>query len=225
MKGLLNKLYQDKVVKSQIVYDTMLQVDRADFIEKDPYCDDSQYLGYHVVISAPHMHAYALEYLYPSLKNFINFNPKNFRFLDIGSGSGYLTVCLSKLIKDQGTVIGIEHIPELFQKGKNNINKHHKNLLDEKKIILLNCDGRNGCKELGPYQLIHVGAAAEKIPKILVDQLAKGGRMFIAIGLDPNDQWIYVVDKDLYGNITAKKTISVCYVLLTTKEKQLRGEC
>ena len=225
MKGLLNKLYQDKVVKSQIVYDTMLQVDRADFIEKDPYCDDSQYLGYHVVISAPHMHAYALEYLYPALKNFLNFNPKNFRLLDIGSGSGYLTVCLSKLIKDQGTVIGIEHIPELYQKGENNIKKHHKNLLDEKKIILLNCDGRNGCKELGPYQLIHVGAAAEKIPKILVDQLAKGGRMFIPIGLDPNDQWIYVVDKDLNGNVTAKKTISVCYVLLTTKEKQLRGEC
>ena len=49
--------------------------------------------------------------------------------------------------------------------------------------------------------------------------------MFIPIGLDPNDQWIYVVDKDLYVNITAKKTISVCYVLLTTKEKQLRGEC
>ena len=225
MKGLLNKLYQDKVVKSQIVYDTMLQVDRADFIEKDPYCDDSQYLGYHVVISAPHMHAYALEYLYPALKNFLNFNPKNFRLLDIGSGSAYLTVCLSKLIKDQGTVIGIEHIPELYQKGENNIKKHHKNLLDEKKIILLNCDGRNGCKELGPYQLIHVGAAAEKIPKILVDQLAKGGRMFIPIGLDDNDQWIYVVDKDLNGNITAKKTLSVCYVLLTTKEKQLRGEC
>ena len=225
MKGLLNKLYQNKVVKSQIVYDTMLQVDRADFIEKDPYCDDSQYLGYHVVISAPHMHAYALEYLYPALKNFLNLNPKNFRLLDIGSGSGYLTVCLSKLIKDQGTVIGIEHIPELYQKGENNIKKHHKNLLDEKKIILLNCDGRNGCKELGPYQLIHVGAAAEKIPKILVDQLAKGGRMFIPIGLDPNDQWIYVVDKDLNGNVTAKKTISVCYVLLTTKEKQLRGEC
>ena len=225
MKGLLNKLYQDKVVKSQIIYDTMLQVDRGDFIEKDPYCDDSQYLGYHVVISAPHMHAYALEYLYPALKNFLNCNPKNFRLLDIGSGSGYLTVCLSKLIKDQGTVIGIEHIPELYQKGENNIKKHHKNLLDEKKIILLNCDGRNGCKELGPYQLIHVGAAAEKIPKILVDQLAKGGKMFIPIGLDPNDQWIYVVDKDLNGNVTAKKTISVCYVLLTTKEKQLRGEC
>ena len=225
MKSLLNKLCQDKVIKSQIVYNTMLQVDRADFIEKDPYCDDSQFLGYNVVISAPHMHAYALEYLYPALNNFQNYNPKNFRFLDIGSGSGYLTVCLSKLIFDQGIVVGIEHIPELYLKGKINIEKHHKRLLDEKKIILLNCDGRNGYKELGPYQLIHVGAAAEKIPQVLVDQLAKGGRMFIPIGLDDNDQWIYVVDKDLNGNITAKKTLSVCYVLLTSKEKQLAGEC
>ena len=225
MKGLLLKLNKEGVVNSQIVYNTMMKVDRADFIEKDPYFDNSQYLGYNVVISAPHMHAHALEYLYPALNNFQNYKPKNFRFLDIGSGSGYLTVCLSKLINDQGIVVGIEHIPELYLKGKINIEKHHKRLLDEKKIILLNCDGRNGYKELGPYQLIHVGAAAEKIPQVLVDQLAKGGRMFIPIGLDDNDQWIYVVDKDLNGNITAKKTLSVCYVLLTSKEKQLAGEC
>ena len=225
MKGLLLKLNKEGVVNSQIVYNTMMKVDRADFIEKDPYFDNSQYLGYNVVISAPHMHAHALEYLYPALNNFQNYNPKNFRFLDIGSGSGYLTVCLSKLINDQGIVVGIEHIPELYLKGKINIEKHHKRLLDEKKIILLNCDGRNGYKELGPYQLIHVGAAAEKIPQVLVDQLAKGGRMFIPIGLDPDNQYIYVVDKDLNGNVTCKKTISVCYVLLTTKEKQLRGEC
>ena len=225
MKGLLLKLNKEGVVNSQIVYNTMMKVDRADFIEKDPYFDNSQYLGYNVVISAPHMHAHALEYLYPALNNFQNYNPKNFRFLDIGSGSGYLTVCLSKLINDQGIVVGIEHIPELYLKGKINIEKHHKRLLDEKKIILLNCDGRNGYKELGPYQLIHVGAAAEKIPQVLVGQLAKGGRMFIPIGLDDNDQWIYVVDKDLNGNITAKKTLSVCYVLLTSKEKQLAGEC
>ena len=225
MKSLLNQLCQDKVIKSQIVYNTMLQVDRADFIEKDPYCDDSQFLGYNVVISAPHMHAYALEYLYPALNKFKNFNPSNFRFLDIGSGSGYLTVCLSKLINDLGTVVGIEHIPELYIKGENNIKKRHKKLLDDKKIILKNCDGRNGCKELGPYQLIHVGAAAEKVPKILVDQLDCGGRMFIPIGLNPDDQWIYVVDKDFNGKVSIKKTISVCYVLLTSKEKQLRGEC
>ena len=122
-------------------------------------------------------------------------------------------------------MVGIEHIPELFLKGKKNIQKHHKNLLDEKKIILLNCDGRNGCKEFGPYHLIHVGAAAETIPQVLVDQLARGGRMFIPIGLDPDNQYIYVVDKDLNGNVTSNKTISVCYVLLTSKEKQLRGEC
>lgn len=225
MKGLLNKLTQEGVIKSKIVYNTMMQVDRADFIEKDPYFDNSQNLGYNVVISAPHMHAYALEYLYPALFNFQNFNPQNFRFLDIGSGSGYLTVCLSKLINDQGTVVGIEHIPELYLKGKNNIQKNHKRLLDEKKIILLNCDGRNGYKELGPYHLIHVGAAAANIPQVLVDQLARGGKMFIPIGLDDNDQWIYVVDKDMNGNVSYKKTISVCYVLLTSKEKQLAGEC
>ena len=37
MKGLLNKLTQEGVVHSKLVYNTMLKVDRADFIEKNPY--------------------------------------------------------------------------------------------------------------------------------------------------------------------------------------------
>ena len=226
MKGLLNKLYQDKVVKSQIVYNTMLQVDRADFIEKDPYCDDSQYLGYHVVISAPHMHAYALEYLYPALKNFLNFNPKNFRLLDIGSGSGYLTVCLSKLIKDQGTVIGIEHIPELYQKGENNIKKHHKNLLDEKKIELYLGDGRTYFKDKPLFKCIHVGAAAVEPPKEFLDQLDVGGRLVIPLGTknyNSSDQFIYFIDKLPNGQFNYTKGLSVRYVDLTTVEMQSRG--
>ena len=93
MKGLLNKLTQEGVVHSKLVYNTMLKVDRADFIEKNPYFDNSQYLGYNVVISAPHMHAYALEYLSPALSNFRNLNPKNCRILDIGFWK-WLSYCL-----------------------------------------------------------------------------------------------------------------------------------
>lgn len=39
-----------------------------------------------------------------------------------------------------------------------------------------------GLPEDGPYDAIHVGAAAPTLPKELVEQLARPGRMFIPVG-------------------------------------------
>ena len=38
-------------------------------------------------------------------------------------------------------------------------------------------DGRKGYAKYAPYDCIHVGAAAEKIPEELIEQLASGGIM------------------------------------------------
>ena len=125
------------------------------------------------------------------------------------------------MINDSGLVVGIEHIDELYKKSIDNISIHHKNLLDNKKIILLNEDGRKGIKQYSPFKVIHVGAAAEKIPQDLIDQLDYNGRMFIPVGKDNEDQWIYLVDKDSNGEIKKEKLMCVTYVPLTDKETQL----
>lgn len=59
----------------------------------------------------------------------------------------------------------------------------------------------------GPYDAIHVGAAAPTLPEALVDQLAKPGRMFIPVGDLSQD--ILQVDKDEEGNVTRKKLFAV----------------
>ena len=74
-------------------------------------------MGYSATMSAPHMHAHSLELLKDSLI-------KGKKALDIGSGSGYLTLCMSKLMKN-GKVWGIEHIPELAKKSVEDIKKNH----------------------------------------------------------------------------------------------------
>ena len=197
MKNLLEQLKLENIIRSQKVFNSMLQVDRADFSSWNPYEDSPQSIGYGATISAPHMHAYALEYLEP-------YCSENIHILDVGSGSGYLTVALSKMINDTGVVVGIEHIESLYEKSKENIYKHHANLIENKKLILLNEDGRKGIKQYAPFKVIHVGAAAPEIPQDLIDQLDNNGRMFIPVGT--YDQWIYLVDKDSNGNITKKKT-------------------
>lgn len=214
MEGLLQDLKRGGVLNSNKVYDAMKQVDRSDFTKYNAYDDSPQSISYNATISAPHMHCHALEYLEPYLT-------EGAHILDVGFGSGYLTVALSKMINDTGVVVGIEHIKELYEFGEKNIQKHHKNLLESKKIILVNEDGRKGYKAYAPYKVIHVGAAAEEVPKELIDQLDKNGRMFIPVGT--YDQWIKVIDKDSNGNISEKKVMGVRYVPLTSKEKQLKG--
>jgi hypothetical protein len=60
---------------------------------------------------------------------------------------------------------------------------------------------------LGPYDVIHVGAAAPTLPPALVEQLARPGRMFIPVG--DFFQHILEVDKDPDGNVTERNVMDV----------------
>ncbi|KAH9962985.1 protein-L-isoaspartate O-methyltransferase-domain-containing protein [Russula dissimulans] len=67
----------------------------------------------------------------------------------------------------------------------------------------------------GPYDAIHVGAAAATIPPALVEQLACPGRMIIPVGT--HSQRLMQVDKDAQGKITQKDLFGVVYVPLTDR--------
>merc|ERR1719369_2212272 len=80
----------------------MVRVDRGNYVSTNPYMDSPQSIGYKVTISAPHMHAYALELLKDHLV-------EGAHALDVGSGSGYLTACMGYLVGETGKVVGIDH--------------------------------------------------------------------------------------------------------------------
>jgi protein-L-isoaspartate(D-aspartate) O-methyltransferase len=67
--------------------------------------------------------------------------------------------------------VGIDHIPELVEMSVHNIEKDQPELLQSGQLRLLLGDGRQGYPDLGPYDAIHVGAAAPVLPQPLVDQL------------------------------------------------------
>ena len=215
MEELCNELIAEKWIVSKNVYEAIMKVDRADFAPTKPYQNFPQKIGYNVVISAPLLHAYCLEVLQ-------NFLTEGSTVLDIGFGSGYLTVAMSKMMNDKGHVIGIEHIKDLYDWGINNMSKNHKELIDNKTIELILGDGRLEYKNKAPYKCIHVGAAAREVPSELINQLDFGGRLVIPLGI-PNDQYIYMIDKDLNGKITFTKGLSVCYVPLTSVNNQLNN--
>lgn len=60
---LVSQLTRNKILKTQRVQEAMRKVDRGNYCDFSPYLDSPQSIGYGVTISAPHMHAHALEML------------------------------------------------------------------------------------------------------------------------------------------------------------------
>ncbi|KAK2461149.1 hypothetical protein APHAL10511_006676 [Amanita phalloides] len=211
---LIVNLASHGILKSDLAKNAMLLVDRANYVKDSAsaYEDAPQRIGYGATISAPHMHAYATENLFPHLR-------PGAKVLDVGSGSGYLLAIFHRIVGETGKVVGIEHVPELVEWSRENLRKDGLGkALDAKQIEVIVGDGRDGCPEKGPYNAIHVGAAAPNVPSFLVDQLASPGRMFIPVGVYMQD--VQQVDKDENGRVTQRPIMSVSYVPLTDREKQ-----
>lgn len=102
-------------------------------------------------------HAYALEILKDKLG-------PGMKALDIGSGSGYLTVCMAYMLGPTGKTIGVEHAPDLVEMSKRNVESFDHSYLSTGRIKFIQGDGRDGCPEEAPFDCIHVGAAAETMP-------------------------------------------------------------
>jgi len=215
--SLVQNLFSNNIIKSEEVRDVMVQVDRGNYVKHNAYMDAPQRIGYNITISAPHMHGHALELLKDHLK-------PGMRALDVGSGSGYLTVCMALMVGRGGRAVGIDHIPELVEMGRENIRKDGKQgLIESGQLSLVVGDGRKGWAEGGPYHAIHVGAAAPTLPQELVDQLAPGGRMVIPVGEEGGDQSLDQVERGLDGRVTKTRLFGVRYVPLTDKERQWKG--
>ncbi|KZT07095.1 Pcmt1-prov protein [Laetiporus sulphureus 93-53] len=216
---LINNLAKHHIIHSERIQAAMTKVDRAHYIRNkwEAYEDAPQPIGYGATISAPHMHAHALQNLQPYLR-------PGARVLDVGSGSGYLCAVIHQLVTDEehnklGTVVGIEHIPELTEWSIENLRRDGLGkAIDSGHLQMVAGDGRKGYPPVAPYDAIHVGAASPTMPYTLVAQLASPGRMFIPVGTEM--QQIIQVDKDENGEVTEKELFDVMYVPLTDKDKQ-----
>ncbi|KAH9400692.1 Protein-L-isoaspartate(D-aspartate) O-methyltransferase [Tyrophagus putrescentiae] len=214
---LIANLKKNGIISDARVERAMLGVDRGNFVSNNKKYDDTPMaIGFGATISAPHMHAYALELLKDHLK-------EGERALDVGSGSGYLTACMALMVGTTGLAVGIEHFPQLLNESIENITSGNADLLKSKRIILQVGDGRKGCPEHAPYNAIHVGAAAPTLPNALVEQLKPGGRLIIPIGERNGEQNLEQIDKTVDGTIVRQKVMGVMYVPLTDKEKQYRA--
>ncbi|EDV98638.1 protein-L-isoaspartate(D-aspartate) O-methyltransferase [Drosophila grimshawi] len=210
---LIRQLRDYGVIATEAVADAMTATDRKHYSPRNPYMDAPQPIGGSVTISAPHMHAFALEYLRDQLK-------PGAHVLDVGSGSGYLTACFYRYIKAKGEnentrIVGIEHQVSLVQLSKSNLNADDSSMLNSGQMLIVEGDGRLGHAALAPYDAIHVGAAAPETPNELLNQLARGGRLIVPVGPEGGTQYMQQYDKDASGKVQMTRLMGVMYVPLT----------
>jgi protein-L-isoaspartate(D-aspartate) O-methyltransferase len=96
------------------------------------------------------------------------------RVLEIGTGSGYQTALLARLVRE---VCSIERIPGLLEEARARLAAR-----GATGVRLLQGDGTLGWREFAPYDRVVVAAAAPRVPEALKEQLGDRGVLVIPVG-------------------------------------------
>ncbi|KLV06765.1 protein-L-isoaspartate O-methyltransferase [Photobacterium aquae] len=166
--ALLNYLHQQGI-RNDKVLEAIGSIPREWFIDEalshKAYENNALPIGSGQTISQPYIVAKMTELLALD---------EHSRVLEIGTGSGYQTAVLAKLV---GHVCSVERIKSLQWQAKRRFKR-----LDLHNISTKHGDGWQGWRSKAPFDAIIVTAAAAEIPVELLAQLADGGRLIIPVG-------------------------------------------
>lgn len=151
----------------------MTEVPRHRFVDGHlqplAYEDRPLPIGFNQTISQPFMVARATELAAPAPGD---------RALEIGAGCGYQAAVLSRLCQQ---VFAIEIVPDLASRARLVLRT-----LGYDNVTIEAFDGSGGWPAHAPYDTIVVSAGAPRIPAMLLDQLADGGRLVVPVGTGEN---------------------------------------
>lgn len=147
------------------------------------YKDGPLAIGYGATISQPYVVAVMTESV--SLES-------RHRVLEIGTGSGYQAAILGQLA---GQVYTIEIVPQLAESAARTLCE-----LGYANVHVRHGDGYKGWKEHAPYDRIVVTAAPLEVPRELIAELARGGRLVAPVGA-AGSQELVLIDKRVDGRI------------------------
>ena len=155
----------------------MAAVPRHRFVPSDlrelAYDDGPLPIGHGQTISQPYIVALMTELVVAGAAD---------RILEVGTGCGYQTAVLARLV---AAVCTIEIVPPLAQRAQAT--------LAELGVTNVECrvgDGCRGWPELAPFDGIVVTAAPLDVQPAWLEQLADGGRLVVPIG-GRHEQWLY----------------------------------
>jgi protein-L-isoaspartate(D-aspartate) O-methyltransferase len=189
-----------KATLDERVLAAMQHVPRHQFVPPQlaalAYHDTPLPIGFDKTISQPFIAALMIDLLAPEVHEEV---------LEVGTGLGYQAALLAELAAQ---VWSVEIVEEFVSEAKARL-RH----LGCANVEVRVGDGSKGWAEHAPFDKILVTAAAERVPKALVDQLKPGGRMVLPVG-PPEAQELTVVEKDMSGEIKTRAVIPVRFTQL-----------
>ena len=172
MEELVQHLKDVGVLKTPVLIEAFLRIDRRDFVQPEyqvqAYEDYPLPIGSGQTISQPYTVAFMLELLQPK---------KDEKILDVGSGSAWTVALLAHAVGREGKVYGTEVIPGLVRFGQKNLAKYQflqAEVCQAKK-------GSLGLPDNSPFDKILVSAAGKEIPQELLSQLKEDGVMVLPV--------------------------------------------
>ncbi len=114
---------------------------------------------------------------------------------EVGTGSGYQTAIIAKIVGPKGHVVSTEIVPELVTFAKNNLAK-----AKIKNVEVQEEDGSRGFSGKAPYDRIIITAASKEFPKPLLEQLKLEGVIVGPVG-DKDEQEMIRGTKDKKGKL------------------------
>jgi len=192
----------ERGIKNPRVLDAFRTVPRHMFLppgsSRQAYDDESIPIGEGQTITPPYDVAFMTEVLDPKPTD---------RVYEVGTGSGYQSAILSRLVKD---VYSVEIHKPLGERAA----EVHKEL-GYSNIHTRIGDGYEGWPEAAPFDAIIVTCAPQRIPQPLIDQLKEGGRMVIPLGDRFNQIVHLIVKRD--GKLIDKELKPTLFVPMTGK--------
>ncbi len=167
---MIERLREQGIVDEEVLA-AIAAVPRHVFVEEAlasrAYEDTALPLGYSQTISQPYVVARMIEAL--------RAGRELGRTLEIGAGCGDQAAVLAQLTQE---VYAVERIAPLLDRAKLNLRA-----IKELKVRLKHADGQLGLPEAAPFDSIIVAAAAARVPRALLQQLAPHGRLILPLGV------------------------------------------
>jgi protein-L-isoaspartate(D-aspartate) O-methyltransferase len=171
-----NRLIQrlrEEGIHNEAVLDVMASTPRHLFLDEAlavrAYEDTSLPIGHGQTISQPYIVARMTELLLSRAKTLD-------RVLEVGTGSGYQTAILARLVKQ---LYSVERIGPLLDKARERLRE-----LGIRNVETSLSNGGFGWPEKGPFDAILAAAAPAAIPEDLKQQLAPGGVLVLPVGVE-----------------------------------------